>query len=500
MPLTLRLARLIVATCLVVVTWLAAAPGPAAALEPPRPLPGYRPQFVTQTDVRPWNDCLWASGAMLLDKWTNGDKTISHGKLRRLSGDRKGGSLFPDLARAYARLGIKLRFSPNGGERITWPGLLRRLAAGSGAVILGDYSDLPRYYGRWDYRFWKGKGKHDNHAMYIERYDRKHGRVWLMDPLARGAGWKGEWISVSALKRFAWIRGGAVSVALTPKAQPAPFAGVTLEAPRLSMTGSTLETAWRMTVPKRWRFPGGDTKVAFAPADDPIAAAAVSMPVTPPKPVDRLAAAAPAPRVVPAAPPKPVTAVSGRTLRITAALPSDPGAYRATVTLTERRFGRVAAAARDVAVFVPGPRQASLRLRVGDDDVRAGSSLTIKVDAENTGDLSWGGMHAPGVLAEDAVARVTLMVAHWVPLDVPSAEGGADPAAAAMAVEVRAVALEPGESETVQAKLVSPALPGTWALVIDLRDHVEGSFAALGSAPAVHVFEVVAEPGKTGVE
>jgi hypothetical protein len=132
--------------------------------------------------------------------------------------------------------------------------------------------------------------------------------------------------------------------------------------------------------------------------------------------------------------------------------------------------------------------------------VDAGSSLPIKVAADNIGELTWGGMHEPGVLAEDAVARATLMVAHWVPLDVLPADGGAGPAAEAVAIELGALALEPGESGTVRAKLLAPALPGTWALVIDLQDDVEGSFAALGSAPAVRVFEVVAEPGKIGSE
>ena len=172
---------------------LGAAPSPAAALEPPRPLPGYRPTFVTQTDVHPINDCLWASGAMLIDKWTNGKIHPTHQRLRALSGDR-GGSNLDDLKKAYKKLGINLKFSPDGGERITFNGLLRRLAHGAGAVVLGDDSKLPRWYGRWDYGFWKmtkkEKKKHpsrDNHAVYVERYDRRHGRVWLMDPLARRA-------------------------------------------------------------------------------------------------------------------------------------------------------------------------------------------------------------------------------------------------------------------------------------------------------------------------
>ena len=77
--------------------------------------------------------------------------------------------------------------------------LLRRLAKGAGAVLLGDDSKLPRWYGRWDYGFWKltkkEKASKDNHAVYIERYDSRRHRVWLMDPLGR-PGWKGEWISI----------------------------------------------------------------------------------------------------------------------------------------------------------------------------------------------------------------------------------------------------------------------------------------------------------------
>ena len=26
----------------------------------------------------------------------------------------------------------------------------------------------------------------DNHAVYVERFDRRRGRVWIMDPLGRG--------------------------------------------------------------------------------------------------------------------------------------------------------------------------------------------------------------------------------------------------------------------------------------------------------------------------
>ncbi len=350
MPLTSRYARALATACFIVGTLLSALPSTAAALEPPRPLPDYRPAFVTETDERPWRDCLWASGAMLLDKWTNGDVTRTHQKLRRLARDRSGGSTLEDLNVAFGRLGIDLRYSPDGGERITWSALLKRLANGAGAVLLGNDSRLPRWYGRWDYSFWKltkdEKADRDNHAVYIERYDRKRGRVWLMDPLGRGK-WKGEWISVRALRRFAWSSGGALFVAVTPTAKAAPFAGVTTADPQLSMTSTTLDATWWLEAPRKWKFPGADVRATFEPADDPLLAAAESAPVT-------MAGEATA-----EAPAAAVASVAGRLLRTTVALPTEAGAYRADVTLTDLRFGEVVARAEQVAVFVPGPRRAT---------------------------------------------------------------------------------------------------------------------------------------------
>ena len=45
-----------------------------------------------------------------------------------------------------------------------------------------------------------------------------------------------------------------------------------------------------------------------------------------------------------------------------------------------------------------------------------------------------------------------------------------------------------------------PKAAGRWALVIDIVDDVAGSYAALGSAPAVALFEVVAPRGIDPVE
>lgn len=491
---TARLARLLLATCLVLTTWLSAAdPGDAAqarALEPPRPLPGYRPDFATQRDEGPSNDCLWSSGAMLLDKWTNGDVIRTHQQLRRLSGDRKGGSDFDDLRRAYAKLGFKLTFSPDGGERITWSKLLRRLSQGAGAVVLGDYSELPRWYGRWDYGFWrltkKEKAKADNHAMYIERYDRKRGRVWLMDPLGVGD-WKGEWISVRALRRFVWSRGGALYVAVTPTAKAAPFSGVTLANPKLSTTATTLDAAWGLRAPRGWSFPGADVRATVSPADDPLLAAALSprvTAVTRAQPVE--------------APAKPTASVSGKALRATVALPERPGAYLAAFRLTDRRFGRVVAEVRQVAVFLPGARHASLRLHVRKDAIEAGSALKVSVSIGNTGSLGWADdARQAGASGDNARARQTRLVAHWIRLD-PVAAG--DDAAAPGPIELGAVPLEPGELAEVRATLQVPEALGAWALVVDIVDDVDGSFAALGSAPAAQRFEVVTPRGIVPVE
>jgi hypothetical protein len=482
-------AALAVATLLTLVP----PPAPAAALEPPRPLPGYRPEFVTQTDRGPSGNCLWASAVMLLDKWTNGDRTITHQRLRALSGDRRAGSNFRNLRIAYRKLGFRLEFSPDGGERITWPSLLRRLRHGAGAVILGDYSRLPRWYGRWDYGFWrltkKEKKAKDNHAMYIERYDARRGRVWLMDPLAP-VGWRGEWISVRALRGFVWTRGGALAVAVTPNARPAPFAGVRLgEDPALSRTSTTFEATWAVKAPRTWRFPGANLRVDMRPAGDPLLAAVTSP-----------AAVAPAGRG-PTDVTKPSIRVDGRRLRVSAPLPSEPGAYVASVRVTDRRFGRMVVEAGDVALFVPGERQATLQLRPIPDVLEAGDPVSLELGVVNTGSASWAEGSAEDRRNGLDTARNTRLVAGWIRLGDDAAEGvgapreaparGADAVGAPEPVELDRVPLGPGKRRTVRTDISAPTEPGRWALVIDLVDDVDGSFAALGSAPAVKVLEVV---------
>jgi hypothetical protein len=215
---------------------------------------------------------------MLADKWTNGDIQPTHGELRRLSGDSSGGSSFEELQVAFHRLGLHISLNAHGDSTLTWGGLLERLRNGAGAVVLGDDGQLPRWYGRWDTRFWRKEGKEDNHAVYVERYS--HGRVWIMDPLARG-GWKGEWISVAALRRFAWFKGPHVAAVTSPTAKAAPFKGVRLDREQIGIGPAAVTVTWRIRAARRWYYPGADLHVAVRPAVHPIAAAIATAQIAP---------------------------------------------------------------------------------------------------------------------------------------------------------------------------------------------------------------------------
>jgi hypothetical protein len=491
-------ARALAAACLTAVLLLGVAPHPAAALEPPRPLPDHRPTFVTETDTRPWIDCLWASAAMLADKWTNGEIRVTHGELRRLSGDHHGGSSFEEMQVAFHRLGLDFALDARGDSTLTWNALLGRLRSGAGAVVLGDDSQLPRWYGRWDYGFWKKKGTEDNHAVYVERYSR--GRVWIMDPLARGD-WKGEWISVAALRRFAWFKGANVAAVTTPTARAAPFTGVRVDRPQVGIGETTVTATWRLRAPRDWRYPGADPRAAIVPAADPIGAA--------------IATARIAPRTIAdAAPAHPTASVSGHTLRLAAALPTRPGTYTASLSLTDRRFGSRFVASTPVAVFVPGARRATMRLNVRGEFLNAGDNVRINLSVANTGEDTWSETIRAG--DEGKVReRATRLVATWVRLDAPSTGAttaksvGAKHADAAdapdatpvpLVVELRKVPLAPGRMVRVRESLVVPSQPGYWALVVDIVDDIAGPFSALGSAPSIALFEVVPSRGIEVVE
>lgn len=208
------------------------------------------------------------------------------------------------------------------------------------------------------------------------------------------------------------------------------------------------------------------------------------------------------------APARPATALVARALHLTAALPSKPGAWLATVTLRDRRFGRVVAQTGTVAVFVPGDRRATVTLHTSDTTAETGESIPITVSVTNTGILTWANATAPVGVPAPTVARNTHLVTRWVPIDVePVAPASSDGATAATRItsssatapvavripdpdDLRPLALGPRDFAQVHASVTAPSQPGTWALVVDVVDNVDGSFAAHGSAPATQVFQV----------
>ena len=144
-------------------------------------------------------------------------------------------------------------------------------------------------------------------------------------------------------------------------------------------------------------------------------------------------------------------------------------------------------------MFVPGPRRATMRLYAGGTAIEVGRTVSFSVFVANTGTESWlAAVRHAGALADPAPDRGTHVVAQWIRLDDPTDGPPRRP------VMLQAVPLAPGTLTTVRARLATPGSPGSWALVVDVVDDVDGSFAALGSAPAVQVFEVVAPPDVGG--
>jgi hypothetical protein len=159
-------------------------------------------------------------------------------------------------------------------------------------------------------------------------------------------------------------------------------------------------------------------------------------------------------------------------------------------------------------MFVPGPRRATLRLHVRGPLLNAGDGLRVNVSVANTGDDTWADPVRPGSDLGGARQRSTRLVATWVRLDPPAggdAASGGDAAgkgdaAGPLEVVLRAVPLAPGRMVRVRETLVVPDEVGRWALVVDIVDDDAGSFAALGSAPAVALFDVVPPRGIAPVE
>ena len=462
---------------------LTSMPGPALALDPPQPLPGYRPTFVTEREPGPWEDCVWAAASMLLDKWTNGRTIVDRERLRALSGDLDGGSSLLHVRRAFAKLGITLNASPIGGDSVTWNELLDRLGQGGGAILLGDYGRLPRKYGRWDPSLWTNEGVLDDHALYLDGYDRQRGVVLVMDPLAP-PGWEGEWIPVKALKRFAWQgRGGALWAAMTPAALTAPFEGTEFGGPTATADASSLLVSW---------------PIELAPEGSTSAGTSVTTQIRPAENVDRAQFVVAAPPVdalsaPSAAPAAPAAALVDESLTATIPLPS-PGVYDVSVTVTENRFGREVVTGGPFTLYVPGPRAATYvvpdRLTA-----EADASVYIALAVRNTGTEPWMDLPLdPWRRLERQPPGNTRLVGTWI-LDAPAKDDERGLPVPPAPIEFGPLRLEPGHLQLVERVIRVPADPGSWHLVLDVVDDQIGSFAGAGSAPPDIVIEVRA-PGR----
>ncbi len=457
-----------------------------ASADPPQPLPGYQPAFVTEREDGPWRDCVWASAAMLLDKWTSGETIVSRQRLRALSGDGQGGSGLRDVQAAFARLGFRLTISPYDSVAIDWSDLLDRLAAGGGAILLGDYGLLPAQFGRWDPAFWSRTGELDDHALYLDRYDQETGRILVMDPLAP-AGWGGEWIPVSALKRFAWRSGsGALSVAITPPALTSAFEGVSLGTPTATADAAAVHLAWPIgAAPAGWTDQGTRLTTQIVPVEwvDPLAWIVGALPAN--------ATARP--------PMEPVTSSADGMLRASIPLPAAPGIYSVSVSLADQVLGQLVAGAGPFNLYVPGPRAAAYE--VPDRVVAAAGSLAhIPVRVTNVGSESWAeAPFLPWLSSARQGWQNLRLTGTWVREPSAATAGTVQPRPPE-SFERGFLHLEAGDSKTIDAAVRMPVDAGSWRLVFDLVDDLGQSLAATGSAPGVIIVEtVVPGPGLEGL-
>ncbi len=438
----------------------------------------YVPQHVWQMH----NNCVWAAGEMLLDKWTHGSVRIRQSVLERASGDKKGGSSLYDLSRAVGRLtGLRLSFSPGYGDTMSWWQLLDRIDHGGGAVLIGEYSRLPAHYTRWAKAF--ARRRDSAHAIYIQSYDRARGRVWLMDPLA-GGDYPGEWIPVAALHRFATFEHGRVMAAATP-AHGRPTAPLIDRAYRLgrvkltgrAVAGSAIGVRVDLSIhdgfpkPPAQRFVGRWIPIVAPPAPStPVRSRAVadaaSAPgvVTPPVPVAAATASAP-------------DRAGRRGFASAIAVPTVPGRYALYLGLTEVGQRTPSRTFPPVVVTVLPPYGAALALPKA-VEAAAGAGLSIRIAVANIGTVDWRPPTPPADDPHPAVpAAQTLLVLTWHAADGTDLPG----------VEVP-MELAPGAIARTTVNLVAPSDAGRWTLVGDIVNVDRGALSSTGwSAPSMAV-------------
>ena len=435
------------------------------------PTDGYVPHRVWQMK----KNCVWAAGAMLIDKWTHGGTRVSQGVLRRASNDKKGGSSLYDLARGVAAVtGIRMSFSPGYGDTMAWWQFLDRLDHGGGAVLIGEYSKFPAHYSRWQPSF--AHRRNSSHAVYVQSYDRVRGRVWLMDPLAEGH-YRGEWISVGALHRFATIEDGKVMAAATPaRHQPTspPLVDHAYRLAGLRLTGRAVAGSTvgvKVSLSIGYGFPG-PTPQRFVGRWDPVT------PTAPANSASRsrvVVDTGPAPGTVTR--PGAVQAITmsepdraGRNgFQAALPVPDIPGVYRLRLGLAEVDRKTPSRMFKPITVQVLEPYTGAITLPKA-AEVTAGSALSVKLAVGNIGTIDW----RPAPLDGDDPPPVTppvqtLLVLTW------RAKDGTELKAARLPI-----ALAPGQGVRLAVPLVAPEQAGVWTLVPDIVNVERGSLASAG--------------------
>jgi hypothetical protein len=386
----------------------------AKSAYPAPPRSGYSPRHVRQL----MSNCAFASAEMLIDKWTEGRRRAPQQLLRRATGipTDEGGPTLAQLRQAVARVsGIDMRWSPNGGDPLTWHELLVRLEDGGGALVNVWPAKLPGHYRRWIPALTTG------HSVYVERYDHARKRIWLMDPLGRGSDFRGEWIDADVLYRAMWHKGNLVWAAATP-APPKPRAPAlsdfhlrSPEVPAVAFSDETISVGipyaahrLRATLPKlglvgAWERLPEETREAEQASDESgsdsadrvehvaLTWAADSRMPDGLDPTNYRADKEPESAALLPHVPAPVT-VMAKMLSATLPTPTEPGDYLLRIELTGLDGARLDGAPdfQSVAVRVRGP----LAGRMQDDGTplsgSEGELLSLAVKVRNLGSSAWG--------------------------------------------------------------------------------------------------------------
>ena len=210
----------------------------------------------------------------------------------------------------------------------------------------------------------------------------------------------------------------------------------------------------------------------------------------------------PGPTVVSVAPVAPASKAGvpavARTVRLgsgmlnaTVPLPAAAGTWRVDAGLRDKRLRRTVATAA-LTVYVPGARRATIATTTAQGPVAIGR-FALNTTVTNTGTVTWSDPDWTGLSPRTAAGpRSTRLVATWVlvsPSDDASAHG-LEPVAPA-AVTLSSLPLAPGRSAMIATTIATPTAPGRWALMLDIVDDIDGSFATHGSRPGAILVDLV---------